>query len=144
MTAIRLLLLAILLTSCSAERRLQRLVERNPDLQRTDTITVTMRVPIPADTVRQVVTLTDTVVVENERQVVTIVRVPTGSPCDTLPVLMDVQGVVKADTVWASKEVYVDRIVPCPPGKRVAAWWRTAALVLAAMWVVFAYLDRRR
>jgi len=134
----------LLLTSCSAELRLQRLVERNPDLQRTDTITVTVRVPIPADTVRQLVTLTDTVVVENERQVVTIVRIPTGSPCDTLPVPMDVSAVVKPDTVWASRDVYVDRIVPCPPGKRVAAWWRTAALVLAAMWVVFVYLGRRR
>jgi hypothetical protein len=135
---------ALLLASCSAEQRVQRIIKNNPDLQRTDTIAVTVRVPIPADTVQQVVTLTDTVVVENERQVVRVVRIPTGSPCDTVPVPMDVTGVVKADTVYVTEEVYVDRIVPCPPGRRVAAWWRTAALVLAAMWIVFAYIGRRR
>lgn len=138
----RILAAALLLSSCSAERRLQRLVERHPELQRTDTVTVDIRIPIPADTIREVVTLHDTVTVENERQVVRIVRVPTGSPCDTVPALLDVDAVVKPDTIWATREVYVDRIVPCPPGKRVAAWWRTVALVLGGILALLVWMRR--
>jgi hypothetical protein len=122
-----LLPLLFLLSACSAEKRLQRLVEKNPQLQRTDTIQVA--IAIPADTIQQatVIHTRDTVTIENERQVVRIVRVPTGSPCDTASVALDLMGVLKPDTVHS--EVIVDRIVPCPEGSRVAAWWRSAAII---------------
>lgn len=127
--------LLLLLSACSAEKRLQRLVEKNPDLQRTDTIQVA--IAIPADTIQQaaVINTRDTVTIENERQVVRIVRVPTGSPCDTAAIAVDLLAVLKPDTVYS--ELLVDRIVPCPEGKRVAAGWRTVALFLGAMWLLF-------
>jgi hypothetical protein len=132
--------LLLLLSACSAEKRLQRLVEKNPQLQRTDTIQVA--IAIPADTIQQatVIHTRDTVTIENERQVVRIVRVPTGSPCDTAAVALDLMAVLKPDTVYS--EVYVDRIVPCPEGSRVHSWWRLAALFCALLCVALYLLIR--
>jgi len=135
-----LLPLLFLLTACSAEKRLQRLVEKNPELQRTDTIQVA--IAIPADTIQQatVIHTRDTVTLENERQLVRIVRVPTGSPCDTAAVALDLMAVLKPDTVYS--EITVDRIVPCPEGSTVAAWWRLAALFCALLCVALFLLIR--
>ena len=132
--------LLLLLSACSAEKRMQRLVEKNPELQRTDTIQVA--IAIPADTLQQatVIHTRDTVTVENERQVVRIVRVPTGSPCDTAAVALDLLAVLKPDTVYS--EVYVDRIVPCPEGSTVHSWWRVAALFFALLCVALFLLIR--
>jgi hypothetical protein len=132
--------LLLLLSACSAEKRLQRLIEKNPQLQRTDTIQVA--IAIPADTIQQatVIHTRDTVTVENERQVVRIVRVPTGSPCDTAAVALDLMAVRKPDTAYG--EVYVDRIVPCPEGSRVHCWWRLAALFFALLCVALFLLIR--
>jgi hypothetical protein len=67
-----LLLLVILLTSCSAERRLQRLLDRHPELSRVDTLVVHDTIVIAGDTIVRVVQLRsfDTLRVENERQVI--------------------------------------------------------------------------
>ena len=136
------ILLAVLLSSCSAEKRLQRLLDNNPELSRVDTVTVDVTVAIPGDTVFRPVLLRDTVTIENDRQVVTIVRVPTGHPCDTVPIVAGVTAIIKPDTVRVVERITVDRVVPCPPGKKVAAWWRTVALVLGVVLVAFAYVRR--
>lgn len=136
-------LLIMLACSCSSERRLQRLIDRNPHLRDTVVVTLVDTVIVPGDTVTATVTLHDTVTVESERQVVRIVRVPTGSPCDTAAIALDVLGIVKADTVVATRTVEVPRIVPCPPATRVASWWRTAAIVLAVVLGLVLYLQRR-
>jgi hypothetical protein len=132
--------LLFLLSACSGERKLQRLLEKHPELQRTDTTQVA--IAIPADTIQQatVIHTRDTVTIENERQVVRIVRVPTGSPCDTAAVALDLMAVLKPDTVYS--EVYVDRIVPCPEGSTVAAWWRVAALFFLLLCIALYLLIR--
>jgi hypothetical protein len=139
-----LLPLLFLLSACSAEKRLQRLVEKNPQLQRTDTITVTDTIYIPGDTLWQQVLLrqTDTIRVENERQSVRVVRIPTGSPCDTAAIFMDIMAEVKPDTIYHTVTVEVDRIVPCPEGSTVAAWWRVAAMFFLLLCVALYLLIR--
>ena len=136
--------LLFLLSACSAEKRLQRLVEKHPELQRTDTITVTDTIYIPGDTLWRQVLLrsTDTIRIENERQSVRVVRIPTGSPCDTAAIALDVLAEVKPDTVYHTVTVEVDRIVPCPEGSTVAAWWRVAALFFALLCVALYLLIR--
>lgn len=140
-----ILLLAIMLTGCSAEKRLQKLLRDNPELSRVDTITVTDTIYTAPDTIWRsiVIRSTDTVTVESERQSVKLVRVPTGSPCDTAAIALDLVGIVKPDTIYNTVTVEVDRIVPCPPGTRVHHWWRTAALVCAvlalAMFLLYRY-----
>jgi hypothetical protein len=91
-------------------------------------------VVIAGDTIVRVVQMRsfDTLRVENERQVVQIVRVPTGSICDTAEIKLRVLGVIKPDTIYREISVPVDRIVPCPT-KSVSEWWRTAAMILAIL-----------
>lgn len=137
---IRLLPIILLLVACSPERKLQRLLAKHPDLSRTDTIVVRDTVVVPGDTVRQVVTLHDTTVVESERQVIIIRRVPTGSPCDTAAIVLDVEGQVKTDTVYTVTEVVVDRLVPCPTP--AYNWWRTIALVMGVLCLALFLLYR--
>ena len=136
--------LLFLLSACSAEKRLQRLVEKHPELQRTDTITVTDTIYIPGDTLWRQVLLrsTDTIRIENERQSVRVVRIPTGSPCDTAAIALDVLAEVKPDTVYHTVTVEVDRIVPCPEGSTVHSWWSVAALFFALLCVALYLLIR--
>lgn len=135
------ILLTVLFAACSPAKRMQRMLDKHPELSRVDTFIVT--VPVPADTVHEAVAIQlpgDTVTIENERQVVRVVRVPTGSPCDTAAIALDLLAVVKPDTVYS--QVTVDRVVPCPEGYTVAAWWRTVAVFLALLCVALLLLIR--
>lgn len=137
-----LLITALLLASCSPERRLQRLMKKHPELQRLEAITVPDTVTIPSDTIRLTAWLTDTVTVEGERQVVQVMRVPVGSPCDTVPVRIRARGIVKPDTIYRTFTVEVPRVVPCPPNTKVSRWWRTAAGILFALCLALFLLYR--
>jgi hypothetical protein len=139
-----LLPLLFFLSACSAEKRLQRLVEKHPELSRVDTITVVDTIYIPGDTLWRQVLLrsTDTIRIENERQKVRVVRIPTGSPCDTAAIALDVLAEVKPDTVYHTVTVEVDRIVPCPPGTTVHSWWRAAALFFLLLSIALFLLIR--
>jgi hypothetical protein len=133
--------IALLLTACSPSKRMQRLLDKHPELSRVDTVTVA--IPVPPDTIHEAVVIRlpgDTVTIENERQVVRIVRIPTGSPCDTASIALDLLGVLKPDTVYT--QITVDRVVPCPEGAKVASWWRTAALFFGALVLALLLLIR--
>lgn len=147
MKPVHLLPILALLAACSPERRLQRLLRKHPELNRLDAVTVTDTVTIPGDTIRLTAWITDTVTVENERQVVQVVRVPVGSPCDTVPVRIRARGIVRPDTVYRTMTVEVPRVVPCPPNTKVHRWWRTATLVLAtlslALFLLYRYPPHR-
>lgn len=135
------IILAILFCACSPSKRMQRLLDKHPELSRVDTIAVA--VAVAPDTVHEAVVIRlpgDTVTLENERQVVRVVRIPTGSPCDTAAIALDLLAVLKADTVYT--EVVVDRVVPCPEGSTVASWWRTVAICLALLCVALYLLLR--
>lgn len=135
------IILTVLFAACSPSKRMQRLLDKHPELSRVDTLIVT--VPVPPDTVHEAVAIQlpgDTVTIENERQVVRVVRVPTGSPCDTAAIALDLLAVVKPDTVYS--QITVDRVVPCPDGYTVAAWWRVVAVFLALLCVALFLLIR--
>lgn len=134
--------LAILLTACSPKKRMQRLLDKHPELSRVDTISVHDTVIVPGDTTWHSSVLHDTLRIETERQVVRIVRVPTGSPCDTVSIALDLLAVIKADTIYRTIEVPVDRIVPCPEGSTVASWWRTAAIICGVLVMALLMLFR--
>jgi hypothetical protein len=142
-----LLLLVVLLTSCSAEQRLQRLLARHPELTRVDTLVVHDTIVLPGDTLIRTIPLRtfDTIRVENERQVIEVVRIRTGSPCDTAEIKLHLMGVIKPDTVYREVQVPIDRIVPCPD-EMVSEWWRTVAvtlfLVLLSLIMLYSYTER--
>ena len=132
--------IALLLTACSPAKRMQRLLNKHPELSRVDTVAVA--VPVAPDTVHQAMVVQlpgDTVTIENERQSVRIVRVSTGSPCDTASIALDLLAVLKPDTVYTM--VTVDRVVPCPE-KSVASWWRTAAIICGVLVMALLMLIR--
>lgn len=79
---------------------------------------------------------------------------------DTLKVdngRLHVRTVVHTDTVWQSAwcdadtirvpyTVTVEKLIPCPPGYKVKAWWRTVALVCGSLLVIllFALVANRK
>ena len=134
---------ALFLCGCSPEKRLQRFLAKHQQFNDTITVTVRDTVVIPGDTVFRAVAIrsTDTVTVTNERQTVRIVRVPTGSPCDTAVFRANVLATLRPDTVYMEKTVEVPRIVPCDPND-VASWWRWAAIIMAALLLVLYLINR--
>ena len=132
--------IAILLTACSPAKRMQRLIDKHPELSRVDTVAVA--VPVAPNTVVKPWSFSfpgDTVTIENERQSVRIVRMPTGSPCDTASIALDLLAVLKPDTVYT--RITVDRVVPCPE-ESVASWWRTAAIICGILVMALLMLIR--
>ncbi len=99
-----LFLLLTLLTACSAERRLERLVAHHPELQVTDTLlirdTIT-RAPVVIDTALALINLTDTVVISRDRLELKLFKVH-----DTIHVM----GKCKADTIVRELRIPVERI----------------------------------
>lgn len=142
------ILTALILTGCITERqaarRINKYVGMFPGLRDTVKVTVHDTIIMPGDTVFRPVLLrrTDTVVVENERQSVRIVRIPTGSPCDTAVFRAEVLATVKPDTVIVTNTVEVPRIVPGKAG--IADWWRTVAIVLLLLVALFIATRPRR
>lgn len=136
-----LLLFATLILSCSPQKRLNRLIEKHPELVTHDTITVQDTVVLPGDTLvmwrETSFTVYDTITFESEREVVRVVRVPTGSPCDTAIFRARILAAVKPDTVF--REIKV----PCAtvqPTKEIPVipWWAWA--VIGALGLVVIYL----
>jgi hypothetical protein len=136
------ILLAIFLAACSPSKKLQRLLDKHPELSAVDTVTVHDTVIVPGDTTWHSAVLRDTLRIESERQVVRVVRILTGSPCDTAAIALDLLAVIKPDTIYRTIEVPVDRIVPCPEGSTVAAWWRVAALFFLLLCIALYLLIR--
>ena len=134
------LLLCLALAACSPQKKLAKLLAKYPELARTDTITIRDTITIPGDTIRATEILRDTIRIENDRQVIRVVRIPTGGPCDTVPVNLEVEGIVKPDTVFYSVEVPMERLVPCPPERSL--WWVWLIIGVLGVVVVVQALKR--
>lgn len=99
-----MLLLASSFTSCSPQRRLQRLVAHHPELRMADTLVVTdtlFTAAITADTAIPLTRLTDTVVIARDKLEIKLVKIR-----DTI----HVTGTCKADTIVREVRVPVERI----------------------------------
>lgn len=99
-----MLLLASSFTSCSPQRRLQRLVAHHPELMMADTLVVTdtlFTAAITADTAIPLTRLTDTVVIARDKLEIKLVKIR-----DTI----HVTGACKADTIVREVRVPVERI----------------------------------
>lgn len=133
------IILAILLSACTPQKRLNCLLDKYPELRDTVTVVVRDTVIVPGDTVRMVQHLhtTDTVVVETDRQAVRVVRVPTGSPCDSAAMSLNILAAIKPDTVYLERKVEVTKFTTCK--NVVADWWRTVAYVLGVLLLVILF-----
>jgi len=100
-----LFVIAMLFSSCSAEKRLHRLVALHPELVTKDTIRIQDTTLIPElriDTLVHYSRLQDTITIEKEKLMVRIHQVR-----DTVYI----QAVQKEDTVIHSKEIPVDKVI---------------------------------
>lgn len=135
-----LILATLLLCSCSADKRLSRFLRNHPEFATRDTITVRDTVYLEGARFDSaiVVYVHDTIRIDTGRIHVRLVRVPTGSPCDTAAINAQLMGWVEPDTVFFEKQVFVDKLVPCPEGwkGRVASWWRVVAIVMSCLFVL--------
>ena len=105
-------MLMTLLSGCSAEKRLQRLVNRNPQLLQYDTVKITDTAytdRVVADTFYSIHAIQDTVLLEKEK-----LRIKTVYKNDTLYV----SGECESDTVIMYKEVPIEKVVV-----KELTWW---------------------
>ena len=111
------LLIALLLASCTPQKRLARLVKKNPQLIRVDTVTVTDTFTIITprthiDTFYSIKQLIDTVVLQKENlKVVTYLKNDTvylNAECDTLVVEKIRTVKVPTKTIEVKKENFWD------------------------------------
>jgi hypothetical protein len=115
-------------------RRCDRYAKKHPTCFQADTIHDTVLVIIPGDTIETAVVLTlgDTVYLDTGRLHVRIIRVPTGSPCDTA----DLRASILAKCDSAVK--YVPVATVCPPRPKcqeglVHQGWKWAAISMGVL-----------
>lgn len=139
------LLIALFALACSPQARLNRLIKKHPELVRADTLVVHDTIHIAADTLIRwktwEITTFDTVVIENERQVVKWRRVPVGTPCDSCALVIEMLAAAKADTITTEVKV------PCPSVQatkevKYIPWWIYACM--GALFAACAYFAIRR
>ena len=127
------IILILLLASCSAKWHLEKAIQKDPTILQDTTMVIDTVVIREAQVVTDTVLTTerDTVLIENERVRVRVVR-----EFDTLMV----EAECKADTVRISKEVKVPVYRPAPPDpwwKKVLVWVGGAALIALLFGIVW-------
>lgn len=117
-----------LFSSCSPERRIQRFLRNNPEFAAKDTIRDTVIVNVNADRIDSAIVMYvhDTIRIDTGRLHIQLIRTATGTPCDTVLVPIEVNGVCDTLRIPVPFEKVVEKIEPCPEGRRVAAWYRPA------------------
>lgn len=124
-------------------KKLARLLRKCPDLRTTDTVTIvdTMYVPAEVVYVRDTLRLPgDTIRVKGKRANVRVVREPTGTPCDSVPFPVYVEGECVTDTVYFEKKVPVQGVQGGKCG--VARWYRPGFWLLAVLFFLLEVLPR--
>ncbi len=107
-----ILILAVILIGCSPQKRLNRLIERNPELLTIDTITDTVTVIVPEvkiDTFLTLTNLLDTIYITRDR-----LKLTTILQNDTLYIAAECE----TDTIEVIREIPVERVIVKP-----LTWW---------------------
>jgi hypothetical protein len=120
----RYLILILFLYSCSAQSRLNRLIEKHPDLVQNDTIKDTTRIiteKVMVDTFLSLNNMVDTVYLEKDKLKIKTVFLNNE---------IFIQGECESDTIIVTKEIPVERLnyIPDTPWtdfkKFIKTWWK--------------------
>lgn len=123
--------LCLLLVSCSPAKRLQRILNKNPDLLQVDSITVEKLVFVPEyrlDTAFVDSLIYDTAIIENERVRIELVH-------DTITKMIRVSATVKTDTVVTECTNYVERYRDHVPNK-LPSWLIPIVVILSLILLI--------
>ena len=140
------LLLVFALASCSPQKRLAKLIEKHPELVKTDTVFATTDTIIPEVRVDTLFKWqTDTVTITNDRLEVTLIT-------DTITKTIRVQGKCKTDTVTITHPVYIQKVEPVKIQiERRPYWYQWIqiyigkfALIGGVLLFLYGYFMRRR
>lgn len=135
---INLLIIALLLFSCSPQKRLSRLLTHHPELMQTDTMYVNDTViidPYVIDTIFDLPVMADTVIVEKEKIKVQVIKQP-------VPGKIRVVVERRTDTIYINKPVYVNKIVyPIKDDSRWydSLWFKYICLIISIL-IIFMLL----
>lgn len=126
----RIIIISLLLVSCSPAKRFTRLITKHPELLTTDTLvvrdTITIYVPeVHTDTVVTIQQLTDTITLTKERVTVKAWYVPKEKK-------VYIQG--KCDPVYVTK--IVERKIPVKYYEKYP-WWKKLLNNLLAIFIIF-------
>ena len=131
----------ILITACSPQARLTRLLARHPELTLSDTLTIRDTIivmPIEADTVISLAELRDTVYLRNEQ-----LEIALQSTANTL----FVKGECKADTVYRTHRITVERIKVIKPDRLDAFIakipWLVVGLIVVAVLIALVLFRKK-
>ncbi|MEI6174933.1 MAG: hypothetical protein WCR01_14375 [Bacteroidota bacterium] len=131
----------ILITACSPQARLTRLLARHPELTLSDTLTIRDTIivmPIEADTVISLAELRDTVYLRNEQ-----LEIALQSTANTL----FVKGKCKADTVYRTHRITVERIKVIKPDRLDAFIakipWLVVGLIVVAVLIALVLFRKK-
>ena len=130
--AIYLILVIIIFSSCSPQRRLDRLVTKHPELTRIDTIKIQDSVFVPGtnlDTVFRASLLYDTVRITQEKLQIQLIE-----RNDTIYL----NATVEPDTIIITKEIPIQKIIHIKPQKWwIEYWWVWGLVLLLVVLLVF-------
>lgn len=124
-----LIISALLLFSCSPQKKLQKLLNKYPELVAADTVHFNDTVyttAIKADSVFVLDTInrTDTFTLEKEKLKVKVILQKDS---------IYISGECQTDTIYRTRDVVVDKLLPCPPEKEKSFWQKLKG---AAIWVL--------
>ena len=133
------LVIALLFTGCDSSKRAQRLLRKakvlDPSISQVDTLV--KRIEESRKDTAFLMQSRDTVYIDNSRLQVRVERIPTGHPCDSVPVNLDIDALAKEIERIQTKETfnpveYRDRI----------PWWMVAVLIAMGLALFFAILRK--
>jgi hypothetical protein len=134
MKGIKVLIILLLFASCSPQKRLNRLLDKHPQLTAKDTVMINDTIiteHISHDTLLNWATLYDTAYIEKERLRIKIVR-----HNDSIYI----KGECLSDTIYRQHKVYVDKIIY---KKNKKDGWINRGLFFLLLIFAIAYLLRR-
>ena len=139
-TILKICLMAAMMgeMACSPQTRLSRMLMRHPELTLSDTLVFRDTVNIPAivaDTVVGLATLNDTVFLRNDRLEIAL---------QATPETLYVKGKCKADTIYRTHRVAVEKVKVVKPNRLNALiatvpWLVTGLIAIALLFVVLVY-----
>lgn len=147
-----ILTLAVVLSSCAAEKQLARFLKHHPELQRIDTVIIHDTIIIPADSATIRLTLQDIIAMDSAARAASTeekdTTIAAGVSNDRSSAALqangdgtfDLSAFAKPDTIYKDKPVYVPHLVTEYKDREVPVykqyWWQAGFMFIGVLAVI--------